>query len=165
VIAPDGQAPGQERQARQARARRATMARPAGRRPRGRTPYSDETAKPIDMEVGCIISECQEEAKRLLGEHGPQLDALVAVPMKRERSRRRRSSTPPSCPPALARPPAVRDDRAGATSSGMRYNACPLRRGDRLIAGTIAGLSDSRVFAMIVPTFVAFFTRACRAGR
>lgn len=98
MIAPDGQAPGQERQARQARARRATMARPAGRRPRGRTPYSDETAKPIDMEVGCIISECQEEAKRLLGEHGPQLDALVAVPMKRERSRRRRFSKPPSCP-------------------------------------------------------------------
>ena len=47
-------------------------------------PYSDETARLIDKEVAKIISECHEEAKRLLQQHRKQLDQLVAALMKRE---------------------------------------------------------------------------------
>ncbi len=50
----------------------------------GQKPYSEETAKLIDMEVGRIIEECHEEAKRLLTEHRGALDALVAALMKEE---------------------------------------------------------------------------------
>ncbi|MBN9330167.1 MAG: cell division protein FtsH [Comamonas sp. SCN 67-35] len=50
----------------------------------GQKPYSEETAKLIDMEVGRIIEECHEEAKRLLTEHRGALDALVAALMQEE---------------------------------------------------------------------------------
>lgn len=50
----------------------------------GDKPYSEETAKLIDMEVGRIIQECHEDAKRLLTEHRGELDALVAALMKEE---------------------------------------------------------------------------------
>ena len=50
----------------------------------GDKPYSDETARLIDMEVARTIQECHEEAKRLLREHRSELDALVAALMKRE---------------------------------------------------------------------------------
>ena len=50
----------------------------------GDRPYSDETAKLIDMEVARIIQECHEDAKRLLQEHRRELDALVAALMKQE---------------------------------------------------------------------------------
>ena len=50
----------------------------------GDKPYSDETAKLIDMEVGRIIQECHEQAKQLLREHRRELDALVAALMRQE---------------------------------------------------------------------------------
>jgi len=50
----------------------------------GQKPYSDETAKLIDVEVARIIHECHEDARRLLTEHRSQLDALVAALMKEE---------------------------------------------------------------------------------
>jgi cell division protease FtsH len=50
----------------------------------GTKPYSEETARLIDEEVVRIISECHEEARRLLGEHRRELDALVVALMKRE---------------------------------------------------------------------------------
>jgi cell division protease FtsH len=50
----------------------------------GAKPYSEETAKIIDMEVARVIQDCHEEAKRLLGEHRVKLDALVAALMQRE---------------------------------------------------------------------------------
>ena len=50
----------------------------------GEKPYSEETAKLIDMEVAEIIGRCHEEAKRLLRIHRRELDALVAALMKKE---------------------------------------------------------------------------------
>src|SRR5204863_4153563 len=39
--------------------------------------FSEETAEAIDAEIRKIISDSHEQAKRLLGEHRKQLDALV----------------------------------------------------------------------------------------
>jgi cell division protease FtsH len=50
----------------------------------GDKPFSDDTARLIDSEVQRIIRECHDEAKRLLGEHRKQLDALVDALLKRE---------------------------------------------------------------------------------
>ena len=50
----------------------------------GQKPYSDETAKLIDMEVARIIHECHEDARRLLTQHRGELDALVAALMREE---------------------------------------------------------------------------------
>ena len=50
----------------------------------GEKPYSDETAKLIDVEVGRIIQECHDDAKRLLQEHRGALDRLVTTLMKEE---------------------------------------------------------------------------------
>ena len=50
----------------------------------GDKPYSDETAKLIDMEVARIIQESHDDARRLLQEHRAELDALVAALMKEE---------------------------------------------------------------------------------
>lgn len=50
----------------------------------GAKPYSEETAKLIDMEVARIIQECHAEAKGLLQDHLGELDALVAALMKQE---------------------------------------------------------------------------------
>ncbi|WP_309905718.1 ATP-dependent zinc metalloprotease FtsH [Variovorax soli] len=47
-------------------------------------PFSEATGHLIDTEVQRIIDECHEEAKRLLGEHRAQLDALVTALLKRE---------------------------------------------------------------------------------
>jgi cell division protease FtsH len=47
-------------------------------------PFSETTARLIDSEVHRIIGECHETAKRLLGEHRRQLDALVAALLARE---------------------------------------------------------------------------------
>ncbi len=45
---------------------------------------SEETARLIDAEVRRIISECLEEARRLLTEHRDALDALAAALLERE---------------------------------------------------------------------------------
>ena len=50
----------------------------------GSKPYSDETARLIDVEVARIIDECHKEAKRLLQQRRKELDALVAALMTRE---------------------------------------------------------------------------------
>jgi cell division protease FtsH len=43
----------------------------------GAKPFSEETARIIDAEVRAIISESQDEARKLLSEHRAQLEALV----------------------------------------------------------------------------------------
>jgi cell division protease FtsH len=50
----------------------------------GAQPYSDATARLIDVEVARIINECHEEARRLLKERRRELDALVAALMEWE---------------------------------------------------------------------------------
>jgi cell division protease FtsH len=50
----------------------------------GERPFSEKTAALVDAEVQRIIDECHEEAKRLLREHRPALDALVAALLRQE---------------------------------------------------------------------------------
>ena len=50
----------------------------------GEKPFSDETARLVDVEVQRIINECHEEAKRLLVQHRKSLDALVQALLARE---------------------------------------------------------------------------------
>ena len=50
----------------------------------GTKPFSDETGRAIDEEVLKIITECHEEAKRLLSAHRPQLDALAQALLAHE---------------------------------------------------------------------------------
>jgi cell division protease FtsH len=50
----------------------------------GDKPFSEETAGLIDSEVQRIITECHDDAKRLLREHRRSLDGLVAALLKQE---------------------------------------------------------------------------------
>jgi cell division protease FtsH len=50
----------------------------------GEKPFSEETARLIDAEVHRIINESHEQARRLLGAHRKQLDALVQALLARE---------------------------------------------------------------------------------
>jgi cell division protease FtsH len=50
----------------------------------GSKPFSEETARVIDAEVQRIISECHDDALRLLREHRKALDALVEALLSRE---------------------------------------------------------------------------------
>jgi cell division protease FtsH len=50
----------------------------------GDKPYSEKTGDIVDAEVLRIINDCHEEAKRLLREHRPALDGLVAALLKNE---------------------------------------------------------------------------------
>jgi cell division protease FtsH len=50
----------------------------------GDKPFSEETGRIIDAEVLRIINESHEDARRLLSEHRPQLDALVEALLERE---------------------------------------------------------------------------------
>lgn len=50
----------------------------------GTRPFSEQTAEAIDAEVGKIISESHDEAKRLLAMHRTQLDALAEALLSRE---------------------------------------------------------------------------------
>jgi cell division protease FtsH len=50
----------------------------------GENPYSEETARIVDEEVLRIIDECHEEARRLLGEHREELEALAEALLERE---------------------------------------------------------------------------------
>ncbi|HLU26171.1 MAG TPA: ATP-dependent zinc metalloprotease FtsH [Longimicrobiales bacterium] len=47
-------------------------------------PFSETTAAAVDAEVMRIIRECHEEAKRLLQEHRPALEALARALLERE---------------------------------------------------------------------------------
>ena len=50
----------------------------------GDKPFSEETARLVDVEVQRIIDECHDEAKRLLGQHRKALDALAQALLVRE---------------------------------------------------------------------------------
>jgi cell division protease FtsH len=50
----------------------------------GEKPFSEETARMIDLEVQHIINESHAEATRLLREHRPELDALARALLERE---------------------------------------------------------------------------------
>ena len=50
----------------------------------GEKPFSEETARMIDLEVQGIINESHQEATRLLTMHRKELDALVQALLKRE---------------------------------------------------------------------------------
>jgi cell division protease FtsH len=50
----------------------------------GDKPFSEQTASLIDAEVQRIITECHEQAKRLLREHRRSLDGLVRALLQRE---------------------------------------------------------------------------------
>jgi cell division protease FtsH len=50
----------------------------------GEKPFSEQTAALVDAEVQRIINECHEQAKRLLRDHRPALDGLVAALLEHE---------------------------------------------------------------------------------
>jgi cell division protease FtsH len=50
----------------------------------GEKPFSEETARLIDLEVQRIINESHDEAVRLLSKHRKELDALVRALLERE---------------------------------------------------------------------------------
>jgi cell division protease FtsH len=50
----------------------------------GARPFSEETARAIDEEVHRIIADCHTEARRLLTDHRPALDALAEALLARE---------------------------------------------------------------------------------
>lgn len=50
----------------------------------GQRPFSESTAELVDEEVRRIISDCHEEAHRLLSQHRTALDALTAALLERE---------------------------------------------------------------------------------
>ncbi|MES3025548.1 MAG: ATP-dependent zinc metalloprotease FtsH [Pseudomonadota bacterium] len=50
----------------------------------GEKPFSEETARRIDLEVHRIINDCYDEAVRLLSKHRKALDALVRALLERE---------------------------------------------------------------------------------
>jgi cell division protease FtsH len=50
----------------------------------GTKPFSDDTGRAIDEEVLRIITDCHDEAKRLLSAHRQQLDALADALLSRE---------------------------------------------------------------------------------
>jgi cell division protease FtsH len=56
----------------------------AGMDPGGARPFSEDTARAVDLEVRAIINECHDEARNLLNQHRKALDALVAALLARE---------------------------------------------------------------------------------
>ncbi len=50
----------------------------------GDKPFSEETARTVDLEVQRIINECHDEAMQLLRKHRKELDALVRALLERE---------------------------------------------------------------------------------
>ncbi|GIZ53148.1 ATP-dependent zinc metalloprotease FtsH [Noviherbaspirillum aridicola] len=76
----------------------------------GDKPFSDETARLIDLEVQRIIEACHRDATRLLATHRPALDALVDALLQRETLDEREilevTGLPPA-PPLESRPLAV----------------------------------------------------------
>ncbi|HZY16037.1 MAG TPA: ATP-dependent zinc metalloprotease FtsH, partial [Ramlibacter sp.] len=68
----------------------------------GDKPFSDQTASLIDAEVQRIITECHEEAKRLLREHRPALDGLVKLLLERETVSEQEILAATGLPPAPA---------------------------------------------------------------
>jgi len=81
----------------------------------GAKPFSDETARLIDLEVQRIVNECHTEARQLLTRHRRELDALVAALLTRETLGEDEilevTGLPPA-PPLESRPLAVADVEA-----------------------------------------------------
>jgi cell division protease FtsH len=73
----------------------------------GERPFSEATAEAIDEEVRTIISESHEEAKRLLGEHRKQLDALARALLARETLNEQEILEVTGLPPASTLPAGV----------------------------------------------------------
>jgi cell division protease FtsH len=84
----------------------------------GDKPFSEETARIIDAEVLKIINDSHEQAKRLLGEHRAQLDALVAALLERETLDEQEILEVTGLPPA----PALESGRVAA-AAGARGSA------------------------------------------
>jgi len=77
-------------------------------------PFSDATARIVDVEVQDIIDASHEQAKRLLQEHRKQLDALVQALLKRETLNEQEILEVTGLPPApalLNRPLAAASER------------------------------------------------------
>lgn len=68
----------------------------------GAKPYSEETARLIDREILGIISDCHDEARRLLQDHRRELDQLVAALMERETLDEQAILAATGLPPAAA---------------------------------------------------------------
>jgi cell division protease FtsH len=80
------------------------------------TPYSEATARVIDMEVRAIIDESHEEALRLLTAHRRELDALVVALLAHETLNEQEVLTATGLPPA----PAL---ESGRISAALQKNA------------------------------------------
>jgi cell division protease FtsH len=80
-------------------------------------PFSDETARLIDLEVQRIINACHEEAKMLLNRHRKSLDALVEALLDRETLAEQEILEVTGLPPAPSLPgaPVVRPEAAHAS--------------------------------------------------
>jgi cell division protease FtsH len=83
----------------------------------GEKPFSDETARLIDVEVQKIINACHDEATRLLREHRKALDALVQALLARETLGEQEILEVTGLPaaPALAADPLATPERADRT--------------------------------------------------
>jgi cell division protease FtsH len=68
----------------------------------GTKPFSEATAEAVDAEVLRIIGESHEEAKRLLGTHRKQLDALAEALLSRETLNEREILEITGLPPAAS---------------------------------------------------------------
>ncbi|HSV82423.1 MAG TPA: ATP-dependent zinc metalloprotease FtsH [Ramlibacter sp.] len=82
----------------------------------GDKPFSEETASLIDHEVQRIITECHEEAKRLLREHRDALEGLVRALLQKETVSEQEILDATGLPPApdLASKPLHRQEGGGA---------------------------------------------------
>jgi cell division protease FtsH len=88
----------------------------------GARPFSEETAAAIDAEVGKIIGESHDEARRLLSAHRKQLDALVDTLLLRETLNEQEILEVTGLPPA----PALETGMLPVSGAGSR-SAGPLR--------------------------------------
>jgi cell division protease FtsH len=84
----------------------------------GARPFSEETAKTIDAEVARIISESHDEAKRLLGRHRRQLDALAEALLARETLNEQEILEVTGLPPAPALESVIIPVPAGRSEEG-----------------------------------------------
>lgn len=81
----------------------------------GDNPFSEETARLIDLEVLRIINECHLEAERLLSSHRDALDALVRALLERETVDEKEILAVTGLPPA----PALEDRRMQGAMHGL----------------------------------------------
>ncbi|WP_233146080.1 ATP-dependent zinc metalloprotease FtsH [Pigmentiphaga sp. NML080357] len=85
-------------------------------------PYSEETARAVDVEVQKIIHGCHDRALSLLREHRAQLDALVRALLEKETLDEKEILAATGLPPA----PRLNELPAGAPRSGEEELPPPL---------------------------------------